>query len=39
VGGLVSRGTGEEEWVSEGKPGKGTTFEMKIKKLSNKNYK
>ena len=32
VGGLVSRGKG----FSEGKLGKGITFEMQIKKISNK---
>ena len=39
VGELVSRGSGER-WgrcFSEGKPGKAITFEMKIKKISNKN--
>jgi hypothetical protein len=40
VGGLMSRGEGE--WyrgLSEGKPGKGITFEMYIKKISNKKKK
>jgi hypothetical protein len=27
---------GGQEWVSEGGPGKGKTFEMLIKKISNK---
>jgi hypothetical protein len=36
----VGWGAGEggiDRWFSEGKPGKGITFEMYIKKLSNKN--
>jgi hypothetical protein len=36
VGGLVSRG--EDRGFSEGKLGKGITFEMEIKKISNKKY-
>jgi hypothetical protein len=42
VGGLVSMGRGEEDRrreFSEGKSGKGITFEMSIKKISNKIYK
>jgi hypothetical protein len=35
VGGLVSRGSGWERGFSEGKPGKGISFEMLIKKISN----
>ena len=42
MGGFVSRGRGEEIWgecLLEGKPGKGIAFEMKTKKISNKNNK
>jgi hypothetical protein len=40
VGELVSRDVGRgERGVLEGKPGKGITFEMQIKKISNKKYK
>jgi hypothetical protein len=36
VGGLVSRGRWDRiGFFSEGKPGKGITFKMKIKKISN----
>ena len=38
VGELVSRDVGRgDRGVLEGKPGKGITFEMQIKKISNKN--
>jgi hypothetical protein len=37
VGGLMSRGGGRG--FSERKPGKGITFEMKIKKISKKDQK
>jgi hypothetical protein len=38
VGGLVSMGQGGGiRGFSEGKPGKGITFEMYIEKISNKN--
>jgi hypothetical protein len=36
VGGLVSRGRGWNRGFSEGKQGKGITFEMQINKISNK---
>jgi hypothetical protein len=39
VGGLVSRGMGEGRGFLEGKPGKGITFEVQIKKISNKNQR
>jgi hypothetical protein len=37
VGGLVSRGKGGDRRFLEGKLGKGITFEIQIKKISNKN--
>ena len=39
---MVSRGIGDGEWVREfwrREPGKGTTFEMEIKNISNKRKK
>jgi hypothetical protein len=33
-----SRGGGWESGFLEGKPGKGITFEMQMKKISNKNF-
>jgi hypothetical protein len=39
VGGLVSREEGWERGFLEGKSRKGITFEVKIKKISNKKFK
>jgi hypothetical protein len=39
VGGLLNRGRGQGRGFSEGKTGKRITFEMQVKKISNKKKK